>query len=226
MRNLPFTLVLVLLALAAACSPAATPTPSQVETAPTLPAQPATPSPGQPAAAPTSPAAATVPASPALPSPTSAAGTGAASGVLTVTSAAFAEGASIPKQYTCDGASLSPPLKWSGAPAQTASFALIVDDPDAPAGTFTHWVTFDIPSNQTNIPEGAKNVGKAGRNSAGRNGYIGPCPPSGTHRYIFNIYALDVPTLNLSEGASRDEVFNAVKGHILAQGMLMGRYGR
>lgn len=143
-----------------------------------------------------------------------------------MTSAAFTEGAGIPKKYSCDGSSVSPPLKWSGAPAQTASFALIVDDPDAPVGTFTHWVAFDIPSMQTEIPEGAKTAGKAGRNSAGRNGYTGPCPPSGTHRYIFTVYALDVSALNLNEGASRDQVSNAMKGYIVAEGKLMGRYSR
>jgi Raf kinase inhibitor-like YbhB/YbcL family protein len=220
------TLALALLALVAACSPAATATPAQVETAPTSPIQPATASPGEPAGTATSPAAATVPASPAVASPTSPTGKAVGGNVLTVTSAAFTEGADIPKKYTCDGAGVSPPLKWSGAPAQTLSFALIVDDPDAPVGTFTHWVAFDIPSNQTEIPEGSKNVGKEGRNSAGRNGYIGPCPPSGTHRYIFNVYALDVPALKLNEGAARDEVSNAIKGHILAEGTLMGRYRR
>ncbi len=226
MRYLLIPLILALAVVIAACSPAATPTPAQVETAPTSPIQPATPSPGQPTGTATSPPAATFPASPAVASPTSPTGKAVGGDVLNVTSTAFTEGANIPKKYTCDGASVSPPLKWSGAPAQTLSFALIVDDPDAPVGTFTHWVAFDIPSNQTEISEGAKNVGRAGQNSAGRNGYIGPCPPSGTHRYIFNVYALDVPALNLNEGAARDEVSNAIKGHILAEGMLMGRYGR
>jgi len=147
-------------------------------------------------------------------------------GTLTVTSAAFTEGANIPKVYSCDGQSISPPLQWTGAPAQTASFALIVVDPDAPSGTFTHWVAFDIPANVTDIQEGAKNVGKAGQNGARRNGYTGPCPPSGSHRYIFNVYALDIASLDLSEGATRDQVENAIKGHILAQGALVGRYSR
>ncbi len=146
--------------------------------------------------------------------------------MLTVTSAAFAEGANIPSKYTCTGESVSPPLQWSGAPAQTKSYALIVEDPDAPSGTFYHWVDFNIPASQTQISEGAKNVGTPGKYSAGKLGYTGPCPPSGTHRYIFNLYALDVPSLNLGQGATRDQVQNAIQSHILAQGKLMGRYAK
>jgi Raf kinase inhibitor-like YbhB/YbcL family protein len=218
-------LLLTVLLLVTACSPAATPTPGQVEAAPTPQAAPATPSAGQPAGAAPSPAA-TVPPSPNVTFPPSPGGKGIGGDGLTVTSAAFTDGASIPKKYSCDGENVSPPLKWSGAPAQTSSFVLILDDPDAPVGTFTHWVAFDIPSTQTEIPVGAKNVGRAGRNSAGRNAYTGPCPPSGTHRYIFSVYALDVPALNLDEGATRDQVSNAMQGHIVAEGKLMGRYGR
>jgi Raf kinase inhibitor-like YbhB/YbcL family protein len=199
-------------------SPAATAITGQVETVPALPAATATA--GQAGAAATLPAA-TSPAAASPPSPSPA-----GSPALTVTSAAFAEGASIPKQYSCDGESISPPLKWTGAPARTSSFVLIVDDPDAPSGTFTHWVAFDIPPTETEIPEGAKSVGKAGQNSAGRNGFIGPCPPSGTHRYFFTVYAIDVPSLNLNGGASRDQVRNAINDHILAEGKLMGRYTR
>ncbi len=145
---------------------------------------------------------------------------------LTITSTAFAEGANIPVKYTCGGESISPPIKWTGAPAATKSFALIMDDPDAPVGTFTHWVVFDIPATQSEIAEGAKGGGVQGQNGARGNGYTGPCPPFGTHRYFFKIYALDVASIGLSEGAARDQVEKALQGHILAQGSLMGRYGR
>jgi Raf kinase inhibitor-like YbhB/YbcL family protein len=240
MKN-PLIKVLVLVVLCVGCSPAATPTPPLPppseggagggQAAPTPPAAMATPK--QIQAVPTASVASVTPATgqatgPASPTAAPASPPPAGSPALTVTSAAFTEGAGIPKQYSCDGPGqgISPPLKWTGAPAQTSSFVLIVDDPDAPSGTFTHWVAFDIPPTLTEIPEGAKNVGKAGRNSAGRNGFISPCPPSGTHRYIFTVYAVDLPSLNLNEGASRDEVTNAINGHILVEGRLMGRYSR
>jgi len=116
-------------------------------------------------------------------------GSGAAPNFV-LTSSAFAEGAAIPKKYSCDGENVSPQLKWSGAPANTKSFALIMDDPDAPGGTFTHWVAFDIPATQTEIAEGAKSVGKGGKNGRGQTGYTGPCPPSDTHRYFFTLYRI------------------------------------
>ncbi len=143
-----------------------------------------------------------------------------------IVSPAFAESAAIPKKYSCDGENISPPLTWSDAPANTKSFVLIVDDPDAPGGTFTHWVAFDIPSNQTNIAEGASSVGKSGKNGRGQNGYTGPCPPSGTHRYFFTLYALDTQTLNLNDGASRAAVETAMKMHSIAVTNLMGTYSR
>lgn len=143
-----------------------------------------------------------------------------------MTSTAFAEGAVIPKKYSCNGESISPPLTWVGAPANTRSFALIVDDPDAPRGTFTHWVTFDLPATQTEIAEGAKSVGKSGKNGSGQTGYTGPCPPSGTHRYFFTLYALDTATLGLSDGAARGEVEAAMKTHIIATTQLMGTYSK
>ncbi len=155
-----------------------------------------------------------------------AASTPATGAALTVTSTAFTEGANIPRKYTCQGESVSPQVEWSGAPAETQSFALFLEDPDAPSGTFYHWIAFDIPRSVTKIDEGAQQVGKSGKNSAGKTGYIGPCPPSGTHRYIFTIYALDVSSVNLSAGATRDQVVAALKGHILAQGQLMGRYAK
>ncbi len=150
----------------------------------------------------------------------------AGGGGLMVTSTAFTEGGNIPQKYSCQGEKVSPELKWSGAPAATKSFALIVEDPDAPSGTFIHWVAFDIPASQTEIIEGANQAGKGGKNSAGQNTFTPPCPPSGSHRYIFNIYALDVASLNLNPGATRDQVTNAMQGHILAQGKLMGRYAK
>ncbi|MCL4396559.1 MAG: YbhB/YbcL family Raf kinase inhibitor-like protein, partial [Chloroflexi bacterium] len=128
--------------------------------------------------------------------------------------------------YTCSGQSVSPQLKWSGAPSNTRSFVLIVDDPDAPSGTFTHWVAFDIPANQSQIVEGAPGVGVGGKNDSGKTGYTAPCPPSGTHRYFFTLDALDIPSLGLSAGASRSDVEHAISGHILATAQLMGRYGK
>ncbi len=145
---------------------------------------------------------------------------------MIVTSSAFAQGGNIPTKYSCDGQSDSPPLQWSGAPADTKSYALIVDDPDAPSGTFTHWVAYDIPASVTSAAEGANQIGKSGKNGAGKPGYTGPCPPRGTHRYFFHLYALDVPTLNLPDGASKDAVTAAMQGHILAQAELMGKYSR
>jgi Raf kinase inhibitor-like YbhB/YbcL family protein len=170
-------------------------------------------------------ACASLPTAPAAVAPTDIPGSGVAS-TFVLSSASFTGDSAIPQKYTCDGSSISPQLQWSGAPANTKSFALIMDDPDAPAGTFTHWVAFDIPANQTQIAEGAKNVGKSGKNSAGQDGYTGPCPPSGTHRYYFTLYALDVASLGLNEGASRAQVETAAKAHTLAVTQLMGRYAR
>lgn len=147
---------------------------------------------------------------------------------LTLSSPAFVAGGDIPRTFTCDGEDVSPHLTWIGAPAGVRSFALIVDDPDAPRGTFTHWVLYDIPADRTEIPPGprAEGIGVAGRNSRGDIGYMGPCPPSGTHRYFFRLYALDVDTLGLTPGAARSAVERAMKGHIIAQAELMGRYRR
>jgi Raf kinase inhibitor-like YbhB/YbcL family protein len=157
--------------------------------------------------------------------PSPAAQTGAA---FQLASPAFADGADIPAVYTCDGPNRSPALHWTGAPAGTQSFSLIVDDPDAPIRTFTHWVLFDIPATQDDLPEGFQpgQVGTSGRNDFGRTGYGGPCPPAGTHRYLFTLYALDVPSLGLKEGASRAEVERAMQGHVLGRGQLMGLYSR
>jgi len=141
-----------------------------------------------------------------------------------LSSPAFAEGGSIPQKYTCQGDNVSPELNWSEAPAGAKSFALIMDDPDAPGGTFTHWVLFDLPAETRQLAEGACPIGVGGGNSLSQTGYMGPCPPSGSHRYYFRLYALDVPTLNLKAGAARSEVEAALKNHIIGTAETMGRY--
>jgi Raf kinase inhibitor-like YbhB/YbcL family protein len=145
---------------------------------------------------------------------------------LDVSSTAFSEGQSIPEKYTCDGENVSPPIKWSGAPANTKSIAIIVEDPDAPSGTFTHWVLYDIPGTTKELAEGSSGSGKEGVNGFGNKGYGGPCPPpGGAHRYFFRVYALDTASLG-NPGLSKEDVTAAMKGHILAQGQLMGTYKR
>jgi Raf kinase inhibitor-like YbhB/YbcL family protein len=147
-----------------------------------------------------------------------------------LSSPAFADSGSIPSKFTCQGDNVSPELNWSEAPAGTKSYALIVDDPDAPGGTFTHWVLFDIPADQQQLAEGVgpnntgSPIGVGGNNGINQTGYMGPCPPSGNHRYDFRLYALDVPSLNLKEGASRGEVETAMKEHIVGVAETMGRY--
>lgn len=143
-------------------------------------------------------------------------------------SPAFPPGGAIPRRYTCDGRDISPPLRWEGAPPQTRSFALIMDDPDAPGGVFTHWVLFDIPASRNELPEGvpARTVGRSGITDFGRAGYGGPCPPRGVHRYVFTVYALDLSTLRVKEGALRIVVERAMRSHVLAQAQYVGRYGR
>ncbi|MDR5708918.1 MAG: YbhB/YbcL family Raf kinase inhibitor-like protein [Armatimonadota bacterium] len=130
--------------------------------------------------------------------------------------------------HTCDGRDVSPPLRWEGAPPQTRSFTLILEDPDAPGGTFTHWVLFDIPVHHTGLPEALPvgRVGRSGITSFGRTGYKGPCPPGGVHRYVFILYALSVPRLGLPEGSPRSSVERAMRSRVLAQARYMGRYGR
>lgn len=147
---------------------------------------------------------------------------------MQLTSAAFKNMQPIPGDYTCDGKNISPPLAWSGAPPGVQSFALIVDDPDAPSGVWTHWVVFDLPADLSELPENAAISGSAkqGLNDFKRPGYGGPCPPAGkAHRYIFKLYALDA-TLELKAGASKKEVEAAMAKHILAQGQLVGVYQR
>ena len=151
---------------------------------------------------------------------------------LQITSAAFSAGETIPKKFTCDGPDVSPKLTWNEPPAKTQSFTLIMDDPDAPVGTWVHWVLFDLPADTKELSEGVakqdqlSNGARQGRNDFGKIGYGGPCPPQGKpHRYFFKLYALD-SKLNLKAGATKADVERAMKGHILAQAELMGRYGR
>lgn len=151
-----------------------------------------------------------------------------ADAVLKLESLAFADGATIPAEYTCSGEDVSPELRWSGVPAQTQSFVLIMDDPDAPGATFTHWLLFNIPADVRQLDRATKPVGIRGSNNFGLDTYGGPCPPAGlgAHRYYFTLYALDVPSLKVIPAGARQEVENAMHGHILAQTQLMGRFER
>jgi Raf kinase inhibitor-like YbhB/YbcL family protein len=150
---------------------------------------------------------------------------------LDIRSSAFEEGELIPEKYTCDGEDVSPPLSWTQIPKETKSIVLICDDPDAPMGTWVHWVLFGLSPDTLELPEGIsyeKEVlggAKHGLNDFRRYGYGGPCPPGGTHRYFFKLYAVDTQ-VDLNAGATKNEVLNAIKGHILAEGKLMGRYSR
>lgn len=145
---------------------------------------------------------------------------------IQISSSAFAHNELIPKRYTCDGEDVSPELSWQNVPEGTKSLVLIVDDPDAPIGTFVHWVLFNLPGNLNGLKEGVKGIGVEGVNDFRRSGYGGPCPPRGsTHRYFFKLYALDT-TLSLTAGVKKADVEKAMQGHILAQGELIGRYGR
>jgi hypothetical protein len=145
---------------------------------------------------------------------------------FTLSSPAFGAGAAIPSKYTCDGPDVSPPLEWNGAPATTRSFALIVDDPDAPGGTWTHWVLFDVPAGTTKLAEGSRGVGIEAKTSWDKVGWGGPCPPSGTHHYYFRLLALDVPSLGTAAGASRADVEAAARGHVIGRASWMGTYAK
>ena len=146
---------------------------------------------------------------------------------LQITSDAFANGQSIPAKYSCVGKNISPALAWNEPPAGTQSFALIVDDPDAPFGTWVHWVLFNIPASTRNLQEDTPTPSaiSVGKNSSGNMRYDGPCPPSGTHRYFFKLYALDA-TISLQPGATKEQLLDAMKGHILAQGEMMGTFSK
>lgn len=151
---------------------------------------------------------------------------------IEVTSSAFTEGSAIPVRHTCDGEDVSPPLSWSGVPQETRGLALISDDPDAPGGTWVHWVYYAIPADANGLPEGIADTeslpdgAMQGRNDFKRTGYGGPCPPKGSpHRYLFKLYGLDAQ-LDFAPGATKSELLGAMDGHILAQGQLMGTYQR
>jgi len=144
---------------------------------------------------------------------------------MKLTSSAFENEGAIPSEFTCDGDGISPPLAISEVPENTKTLALISDDPDAPAGMWVHWVVFNIPPDTKEIPQGTEPQGVQGNTDFGRTGYGGPCPPSGTHRYFFKLYALDTE-LDLPEGSIKGEVEQAMEGHILAQTELMGKYQR
>ena len=147
-------------------------------------------------------------------------------------SSAFQDGADIPRQFTCDGSDISPALSWSEPPAQTKTFALIVDDPDAPVGDWVHWVAWNIPAATRQLPENVAKSGdlpgggRQGTNDFRKTGYGGPCPPAGKpHRYFFKLYALDT-TLDLKPSADKKDIELAIKGHVLAQAQWMGKYQR
>ena len=149
-----------------------------------------------------------------------------------IASTNFPNGGDIPKKFTCDGADASPELSWTEPPAGTQGFALIADDPDAPVGNWTHWVLYDLPPATTSLPEGVSKIDelpggeRQGRNDFRKIGYNGPCPPPGkAHRYFFKLYALG-SKLNLKPGASKQEVEQAMQGHILGKTEWMGRYKR
>ena len=149
---------------------------------------------------------------------------------MKIQSSAFNNGDKIPSKYTCDGENISPQLSWSDFPGSTKTFALIVEDPDAPGGIFVHWVVYNIPKDVLNLPEGitSENLpggAKEGTNHFGDIEYGGPCPPSGAHRYYFKLYALD-SEIALKEGAGRRDLLKAIDGHILAEAQLMGKYKR
>jgi len=150
---------------------------------------------------------------------------------IKVTSAAFNEGQPIPRQHTCDGVNVSPPLEWSGLPKTAKTVAIVADDPDAPSGTWVHWVVYNLPADNIgfveNVPatETLKAGGFQGKNDFEKIGYGGPCPPRGTHHYFFRVYAVD-SELALKAGATRAELEQAMQGHIVLQGQLMGTYSR
>ncbi|MGZ3579032.1 MAG: YbhB/YbcL family Raf kinase inhibitor-like protein [Syntrophales bacterium] len=151
--------------------------------------------------------------------------------VLEVKSTGFGHAKSMSDKYTCDDVDISPPLEWKNAPAGTKSFAVICETPDAPTGNWVQWVIYDIPANMTNLPQAVAKTGeldfgaKQGKNDFDQVGYFGPCLPAGEHRFFFTVYALDSLT-NLKAGAKKEELVEAMKGHILSEGALMGVYAR
>jgi len=146
-------------------------------------------------------------------------------GTLTITSPAFSEGGMIPVEYTCRGANVNPELKIEGVPKEAKSLALIMDDPDAPTGTWVHWVKWNMVPTLSKIQKGVEPDGIDGVGSGGKETYQGPCPPSGTHRYFFKVYALD-GILSIRPGSTKQDLLKAMDGHILAEGSLMGRFSK
>ncbi|KHO46202.1 MAG: hypothetical protein QS99_C0009G0036 [archaeon GW2011_AR4] len=146
-------------------------------------------------------------------------------GIMKLSSPSFGNGGMIPAKYTCDGDEISPELHISAAPEQAKSLVLIVDDPDVPMGNWVHWLLYNIPPETTIIPEDAAITWPEGTTSFGKTGYGGPCPPSGTHRYFFKLYALDT-SLNLPDGPVKEQIERAMDGHILVQAELIGRYNK
>ena len=150
---------------------------------------------------------------------------------MELSSVAFKNGASIPKQYTCDGPNISPPLQWAGIPDNSRSLAVLVDDPDAARGNWVHWILFNIPPQTAELTENIRktrtipNGARQGTNDFREIGYGGPCPPGGKHRYFFRLFALDTE-LNLDPGSSRTDLERSMAGHILAETQLMGTYQR
>ena len=150
---------------------------------------------------------------------------------IKLTSTAFNDGQPMPRAYTCDGVNISPPLEWSGVPGTAKTVAIVCDDPDAPGGIWVHWVIYNLPADNIglveNLPatEALKAGGFQGKNDFSKTGYGGPCPPSGTHRYFFKIYALD-SELALKAGATKAELTKAMDGHIVIEGQLIGTYRR
>ena len=150
---------------------------------------------------------------------------------MQLTSSAFEHNQPIPEKFSCDGQNISPALSWEGAPAETESYVLICDDPDAPGGTFVHWVYYNIPAEVKRLPEAVKTApepapgGQQGKNSFGKTGFGGPCPPGGTHRYFFTLYALDFK-LDAGAGLDKQKLMKAIDGHVLAEAQLMGTYSR
>lgn len=203
MRNMIFCVLVLISMLLSACAPSSIRTPASVNTK-VAPIKPAT----------------TLPAT-AVPTSSEA------NMSLQLSSDAFTNGQSIPAKYTCIGKNISPALTWTEPPTGTQSFALVVDDPDAPGQTWVHWVLFNIPANTRNLQEGftADNSIAVGNNSSGQSSYQGPCPPSGTHRYFFKLSALDT-ILSLSPGATKDQLLKEMEGHILAQAELMGTFSK
>jgi len=153
-------------------------------------------------------------------------------GKMTIKSRAFEDGGMIPAQYTCEGADVSPPLSWDGCPETTESLVVIADDPDVSGKPWVHWLLYNLPKEATSIPENILQGDSVlfdsalrGVNDSLKEGYDGPCPPSGTHRYFFKVYALDTD-LRLGRGATKEDLLQAMDGHVIAAGELMGRYER